>query len=141
MEDHSLGARAMRDVDPSGPMAHDLPHKYLPLRGYDRRHLDGVFQPDDGQRCQFTAGGQRCQGTREEHEARWPERRFDALTWAKRLTLKLDEQIDRAEAADPDDSDPDVEATGSLTQFFDEIELPDDRLPMLRALRRLVNPD
>lgn len=139
MEDHSLGARAMRDVDPSGPMALDLPHRYLPLKGFDRRFLAGAFQPDDGQRCQFTAGRLRCQGTRAEHESKWPSRSFDPLTWAQRLALKLDEQVDRAEADDSDDSDDDQEATGALIEFFDSLALAEaDHPQRMRALRRLL---
>jgi hypothetical protein len=71
--DWSAGAEAYRDINPHGPMAHDLPHSYLPLTGYDRRTVNGEFIDDDGLTCQFTAGGQRCQATRAEHKAKWPE--------------------------------------------------------------------
>jgi hypothetical protein len=90
VKDHSQGAEAYRDINPAGPMAHDLPHRYLPLTGYDRRYggtaEDGsvIFQEDDGKCCQFTAGRLRCQGTKAEHLRRWPEMLFDEVDgeWA-----------------------------------------------------------
>jgi hypothetical protein len=78
----SEGATAYRDINPAGPMSHDLPHSYLPLTGYDRRTKDvdtvngmrvTAFMDDDGTCCQFTAGGQRCQGTLREHRMKFPE--------------------------------------------------------------------
>jgi hypothetical protein len=71
-KNYSEGAQAYRDIDPSGPMAHELPHLYLPLTGYDRRRVDGEFVDDDGTCCQFTAGRQRCQATNREHRAAFP---------------------------------------------------------------------
>lgn len=85
MKDHSEGAEAYKDIDPQGPMAHDLPHRYLPLTGFDRRVKDmdavggmrvTVFLDDDGTCCQFTAGGQRCQGNRQAHLVKWPTLHF-----------------------------------------------------------------
>lgn len=74
MKNWSEGAEAYRDINPAGPMAHDLPHAYLPLTGYDRHWNSQVqaFQDDDGQCCQFTAGGQRCQGDWLTHRQMWP---------------------------------------------------------------------
>lgn len=72
-KDWSEGAEAFRDINPAGPMAHDLPHTYLPLTGFDRHYKSGEFVDDEGTCCQFTAGGLRCQGTRWEHERKWPE--------------------------------------------------------------------
>jgi hypothetical protein len=75
MKNWSEGAEAFRDINPTGPMAHDLPHRYLPLTGSDRHYssLRHEFEEDDGKCCQFTAGRLRCQGTRLEHMHKWPE--------------------------------------------------------------------
>lgn len=67
MQDHSEGARPFMDIgpakNPEGKSAHDLPHRFLPDDPSPYREPSDV--------CQFTAGGQRCQGTRREHAQKW----------------------------------------------------------------------
>jgi hypothetical protein len=77
MIDYAKGARSMWDIDPNGPTPERLPHRYLPLTGYDRHYENGAFVDDDGTCCQFTSGRARCKSTRVDHTRVWPEDRFD----------------------------------------------------------------
>ena len=123
--DHSKGATPYHDINPFGKMSHDLPHRYLPLTGNDRRWKDGGFQEDDGQTCQFTAGGQRCQGTLREHKIKWPEVTFrDTHTqvWLRvvvqRLEIELDDGVDEPNFTEMADHDFKFFARQNEQRFF-----------------------